>query len=136
LADIFPIENGLKEFLLDTFRAQVKTLAELQNDEGMWHTVLNNPDSYVETSATSAFAYGILKGIRMGYLDEKYLKYGKKALDAVIKRISKDGTVEDVSYGTPVGNSEKFYMDIPTCPMTYGQALTILLLTESMNHLD
>ena len=133
LLEIVPLEEGLKEYLLDTFRSQVDALVELQTKDGMWCTVLDNPESYEETSATAAFAYGILKGVRKGYLDSKYLSCGMKALEAVIKRIGPDGTVGDVSYGTPVGNDEKFYMDIPVCPMTYGQGLTLLLLTEALH---
>jgi len=112
----------------------VDSLVKLQTAEGMWCTVLDNPESYAETSATAAFAYGILKGVRKGYLDSKYLDCGMKALEAVIKKIDSNGMVEDVSYGTPVGNEEKFYMEIPICPMTYGQALTLLLLTEALHY--
>jgi len=133
LLEIVPFEDGIKEYLLDTFRAQVDALSKLQTDEGMWCTILDNPKSYVEASATAAFAYGILKGVRKGYLDYKYYNCGIKALQAVIKRIDGDGTVNDVSYGTPVGNDEQFYLDIPICPMTYGQALTLLLLGEALH---
>ena len=134
LLETVPFEEGIKQYLLDTFRSQVDSLVKLQTAEGMWCTVLDNPESYVETSATAAFAYGILKGVRKGYLDSKYLDCGMKALEAVIKKIDSNGMVEDVSYGTPVGNEEKFYMDIPICPMTYGQALTLLLLTEALHY--
>jgi unsaturated rhamnogalacturonyl hydrolase len=133
LLDIMPIEEGLKQYFLDTFVAQVDALVKLQTEDGMWCTVLDNPNSYVETSATAAFAYGILKGVRKGYLDKKYLCHGIKALEAVIARIAEDGTVEEVSYGTPVGNDEEFYMNIPICPMTYGQALALLLLAEALH---
>lgn len=47
-------------------------------------------------------------------------------------RIDGDGVVQGVSYGTSVGNNMQFYKYIPVCPMTYGQALTILLLTEGV----
>jgi unsaturated rhamnogalacturonyl hydrolase len=134
LMDIMPIEEGLKQYFLDTFTAQVDALVKVQTEDGMWCTVLDNPNSYVETSATAAFAYGILKGIRKGYLDKKYLSNGLRALEAVIARIDEDGTVKEVSYGTPVGNDEEFYMNIPICPMTYGQALTLLLLAEALHY--
>lgn len=135
LIDMMPMEDGIKEYMLDTYRSQVDALSKLQREDGMWCTVLDNMESYPEASATAAFAYGILKGIRKGYLDKKYYDCGMKALKAVIGRISQDGTVQDVSYGTPVGRDEKFYLDIPVCPMTYGQALTILLLSEAMFHI-
>lgn len=133
LLDTISIEEGLKQYFLDTFRSQVDSLIKFQTEEGMWHTILDNPNSYVETSATAAFGYGILKGVRKGYLDLKYLKCGMKALEAVIARIGEDGVVNEVSYGTPVGNDENFYLKIPICPMTYGQSLTLLLLTEALH---
>lgn len=44
------------------------------------------------------------------------------------------GIVGGVSYGTPVGNDAQFYKDIPVCPMTYGQAMAILMLAEALYH--
>lgn len=126
------IEPGLKQYLLDTFTAQVTALKQHQHESGLWHTIIDDPTSYLETSATAAFGYGILKGVRMGYLDTSYLAIGQKAVEGVVSQISGDGIVQGVSYGTPVGNDAQFYKDIAVCPMTYGQALTILLLTEAI----
>ncbi|MFC5450576.1 beta-galactosidase BglB [Paenibacillus aestuarii] len=130
--DMAPLEDGLKQFLLDTMRAQVAALAKLQTADGMWHTVLDDPASYVETSCTSAFGYGILKGVRKGYLDTQYKEVGLKALEATLRRIDEDGVVQQVSYGTPVGGDAQFYKDIPISPMTYGQALALLILMEGL----
>ena len=59
---------GLKTFMIDTYKAQVEKLKELQDPKtGLWHTVLTDPDSYVETSGTAAITAGILKGIRCGF---------------------------------------------------------------------
>ena len=55
-----------------------------------------------------------------------------KALEGVIKNIADDGTVLNVSYGTGMGETLQAYRDIPICPMTYGQALVIMMLTELM----
>ncbi|MNP83162.1 hypothetical protein D3C76_1820260 [compost metagenome] len=49
---------------------------------------------------------------------------------AVIQEIGEDGTVGQVSYGTGMGVTLDDYRSIPLCPMTYGQALPILMLTE------
>jgi rhamnogalacturonyl hydrolase YesR len=96
--------------LLDTLEAQVKKLAELQHKEGMWHTLLDEPASYLETSATAGFAYGVLKAIRLGYLDSQYGPVGKKAAVGVLKQIDPDGTVRSVSYGTAIGTDKGHYM--------------------------
>ena len=38
----------------------------------------------------------------------------------------------NVSYGTPIGENADFYKEIICCPMTYGQAMTIMALQEAM----
>ena len=134
--DAVTVEHGLKTYLLDTLNSQVETLSRLQSPEGMWHTILDDPSSYVESSATAAFGYGILKAIRLGYLDRKYAAASWKAVDAIMRNIAADGTVGNVSYGTPVGNDSQLYKDIEVRPMTYGQALAILLLVEAAKHYE
>lgn len=126
------LDEGVRLFLLDTLYAQAAALEKLQHESGMWHTLLDDPASYVETSATAGFAYGILKAVRLGYLDGRFLEVGKKAAAAVIAQIGDDGTVHSVSYGTGMGATLEAYRVIPLCPMTYGQALPIMMLTEVM----
>lgn len=134
--DIAEPTPAVRDYLLDTLRGQVRALASLQAEDGMWHTVLDDPSSYKETSCTAAFGYGILKGVRMGYLPQDMLPVGRKALRAVLDRIDASGVVRDVSYGTPVGPDAQFYKDIPISPMTYGQALALLILIEGLRHAE
>lgn len=49
----------------------MEALAGYQSDRGMWHTLLDDPESYEEASATCGFAYGILRGVHCGLLEEK-----------------------------------------------------------------
>lgn len=131
--DILGNENmGVKWFLLDTLHGQIKALEQYQNKNGMWHTLIVDSESYVESSATAGFAYGILKAVRLGYISEKYRECGIKGLKAIIERISEDGTVTEVSYGTAISDCMQEYRNVPICPMTYGQAMTLLLLTEAL----
>lgn len=122
-----PIERILREALVN----QVEALAAVQAENGMWHTLLDDPTSYVEASATCGFAYGIWKGIHMGILEERYIPVAQKALEAILDLISDEGVLGQVSYGTPMGRiSKDFYKTIPLKQMPYGQALAILLLVE------
>ena len=121
----------VRRLLLNTLQAQVESLKDCQAENGMWHTLLDDPDSYVEASATCGFAYGILKAVKDGLLDRSYLEVAKKAVDPILACISKDGVVNQVSYGTPMGRvTRTFYKEIPLRPMPYGQALAILFLME------
>lgn len=129
-----PEEDGLRMFLLETLEAQVKALAKYQHDTGLWHTLLNDPDSYLEASATAGFAYGILKAVRKRYLDKEYEEIGLKAMRAVLNNIDDSGELQQVSFGTPVFNDLQGYKDIPLTSMPYGQSMAILACVEFMNH--
>lgn len=66
-----------------------------------------------------------------GLLDrKKYLPAADRALAAVLSNIQPDGTVVNVSYGTPMGDTIQFYKDIRLVPMPYGQGLTMAALVE------
>ena len=78
-----------------------ESIAELKSEDGLWHTLLDDPSSYTETSATAGFAYSILKGIRKGYLDTKYIQTAIKAVNGVLNKTDDNGVVWGVS-GPPI----------------------------------
>jgi unsaturated rhamnogalacturonyl hydrolase len=124
----------LAGYLKDTLRAQVEALARFQDAGGLWHTLIDDASSYLEVSGASGFCHGILKGVRLGYLDKKFEPVGLRALGAVLRNVKEDGCVDNVSYGTPMGHDFEFYRKIPIQPMPYGQSLAVLALTEGMRH--
>lgn len=127
---------GVKEIIVDTYKAQVKEMRKLQSDSGLWHTILDDPTSYEEVSGSAAIAAGILKGIQMGILSDEYLECADKAVLAVMDNISPDGTVLHVSGGTGMGNDREHYKNILIAPMAYGQSLTILALVKALEYID
>ncbi|MCQ2005957.1 glycoside hydrolase family 105 protein [Rhizobium sp. NRK18] len=126
------IPDHLRRHLTFILASQVRTLVANQRDNGMFCTLVCDPDSPPETSATAAIAYGILRGIDLGLLDESFRPAADKALDAVLARIDDNGIVLEVSDGTPMGHSLDFYRQIPNVPAPYGQALVMLLLVRVM----
>lgn len=120
----------VKRYLINVLECQVKALEKYQHESGLWHTVINDDTSYLETSASSGFAFGILKAVHMGIIDKKYEAVGAKAIAAIKEQIDADGTVKNVSYGTGVSRTADYYKNIPLCTMAYGQALTLLALNE------
>ncbi|THF82160.1 beta-galactosidase BglB [Cohnella fermenti] len=130
--DMVDVPQGVRLFLLSSLERQAAKLAELQEPSGMWRTLLDDPGAYEETSATAGFAYGLLKAVRKGYLDEAYREVGLRALRAVTERIDEEGAVQGVSYGTRMGRTLDFYKEIPCCPMPYGQSMALLMLAESL----
>lgn len=127
------ISSGLKDYLLNTFRAQVDYLGKLQQDTGLWTTVLDDNSSYEEASGSAAITAGILNAINHGYLDASYKECTEKALTALVNCIEEDGTVLKVSAGTAMGMDADHYKAIQIKPMAYGQALTLIALVEALN---
>lgn len=122
-----------KRFLIELLNRQIESLAKYQDEDGMWHTLVDDNSSYKETSATCGFAYGILRAINMGIIEKSYKICSEKALAAILGNIGSDGVVNNVSYGTPMGRESKdFYKAIPIKAMPYGQALAMLYLIEVM----
>ena len=50
----------------------------------------------------------------------------------MLSQVAEDGTVQGVSYGTPMGWNQDFYRTIPIQATAYGQGLTFLMLTEKL----
>ena len=125
----------VKAVLVDALHKQVESLKKYQSPSGMWHTLIDDTTSYVEASATCGFAYGILKAVREGILDESYKVLAEQAVAPILECISDDGVVHQVSYGTPMGRIDKdFYKNIELKPMPYGQALAMLFLAEYVSY--
>lgn len=133
LADLTP---AVRVFLLGALGAQIETLLKLQSRSGAWHTLLDDPQSYEEISATAGFGYGLMKAARLGFAGEDCRRAGLRALAAVLENIGPGGVVANVSYGTRMGHDLQFYRDIPIQPTGYGQALAILCLSEGLETLN
>jgi unsaturated rhamnogalacturonyl hydrolase len=129
LLDLKP-GDALREFLLETHLQQIRALLQHQDKSGLWHTLIDDPGSYLEASATAGFAYGILKSVRKRYIGEEYLDAGVRALKAVLANIDASGELRNVSFGTPVFNDLDGYRNIKLTSMPYGQAMAILALGE------
>ena len=127
-----PPGDAFRTFLIDALAAQVKALAQYQDESGLWHTLIDDPGSYLEASATAGFAYGILKSVRKGYLPREYEEMGIRAIKAVLANIDESGELQQVSFGTPVFDDLQGYRDIPLTSMPYGQSMAMLALGEFM----
>ena len=129
------LDAGVREFIVNTYKSQVRTLKKLQSQSGLWHTVLDDPASYEEISGSAAITAGILKGIKLGILDDSYLDCAWKGVRAVMNNIDEEGTVLNVSGGTGMGADREHYKKILIAPMAYGQSLTILALIQALDNL-
>ncbi len=131
LFEIVPVGNPDRRTLTYALQRQIESICQHQDEGGMWHTLIDDPTSYLEASATAGFAYGILKAVKAGLVPAEYRANADRALAPLLDCVDEHGVVQQVSYGTPMGRESKdFYKQIPLHPMPYGQAMAILYLME------
>ena len=133
LYDITRSQSAAMRLIREAWREQALALWKLQRVNGLFTTLVDVEETYCETSATAAIAYGVLKGVRLGWLpQEMYREMGMLSARAVIGQIDETGAVQGVSGGTGMGHDLQHYKDIIVTPTAYGQGLTFLMLTELM----
>lgn len=128
------LTDGVFLYLQQIMQAQTEALLACQSADGLWHTLLDDPSSYTETSGSAAIAAGILSGIRTGMLPAAFAEPALKAIRAVMDQIDSEGTVLGVSGGTPIGATKESYKHIVIAPMAYGQAMALVALGETLHY--
>ena len=82
ILDVLPHDYERRNEVVELFRKSMASVVEYQQEEsGVWYDVLDvdDPRNYLEATASSMFAYCLLKGARLNYLDSTYLDAGIKA---------------------------------------------------------
>ena len=129
LPDLIELEEWESDLILSAYRDQAAALCRFQSPEGLWHTLVDHEDSYLEVSGSAGFAYGLLRGVRVGLLPKECREVALRAA-AVQEHIGVDGLVNQVSYGTIVADNLDYYKHVELRPTGYGQVLTLMMLVE------
>ncbi len=100
LAEMIPKGMEEREELAETLRELMESISAYADpDTGMYLQVVNQAGReghYPETSGSAMIACAMLKGARLGVLDETFRKLGKKTFDGIVRNHLKvrDGMVE------------------------------------------
>lgn len=128
LLRFLPQDHPDRPALVRALDRQLRGLAELQAPSGLWHTVVDRPDFYLEASGSAAIAAAMLRGARAGWLDIAFLGPATRGAAAVRGHVAADGTLTQVSDGTGVAPTIPYYNTIPTLSIQpYGQGLFLLM---------
>lgn len=109
---------------------QLAALKLLQTENGLWRTVLDDPESYEELSASAGITAAMLaKG------NPLHLKYIRKGIDGLLQNISPDGRVLNVSGGTAVMKDLEGYRSISRSWIQgWGQGLALSCLALLLDY--
>lgn len=82
--EIVPVTHPSFMIIEGSLRDQLSALVRLQADSGLWHTIVDDPSSYTETSGSAGIAAALLSKGRL------YNKYTQKSIEGILGKITED----------------------------------------------
>lgn len=127
---LVPVQNPMYMQIEGSLRDQLSALVRLQSEEGLWHTVLTDNTSYLETSGSAGIAAALVL-----YGHPLHKKYIQRALNGIRENIGEDGTVRNVSAGTAVMADVDGYKRTPKKRIQgWGQGLALAFLSSLLQY--
>jgi unsaturated rhamnogalacturonyl hydrolase len=114
LLDRLPKNHPKRSQLLKILRQHIVGIARYQGAEGLWHQLLDKPDSYPETSCSAMFTYAIARSVNRGYIEPRYASIARRGWEGIMTKIHPDGQVEGVCAGTSISDNLVDYYHRPT----------------------
>jgi unsaturated rhamnogalacturonyl hydrolase len=118
LPDSMPIE---KTRLIGYLKELLDGCLVYQRDDGLFHNVLDDSASFIETNAAQMLAYAIFNAVKEGWIDARYLAAARQMRAAAQLKVDAFGLVQDVC-GAPTFDK----------PGTAPEGQAFFLLMESV----
>lgn len=122
--ELIEVQHPSYMIIAGSLRDQLSALVRLQSEEGLWHTILDDHTSYLETSGSAGIAAALLTSGKL------YNKYIQRAIEGILGQIREDGSVLGVSAGTAVMYNANGYKEVPYKRVQgWGQGLVLAFLS-------
>jgi unsaturated rhamnogalacturonyl hydrolase len=107
-----PKENPHYARIMKGYTTMMASLLKYQAPEGMWRQLIDDAESWPETSATGMFTCAMITGVKNGWLDKKtYEPAARKGWLALISYIDENNDIREVCEGTNKKNDRQYYLD-------------------------
>ena len=91
--DSFPLGNPRRAELIAILNREASAIEKVQDKaSGVWWDILDLPGkekNYLESSGSAMFVYALARGVREGYLPEKYMKVAMRGWEGIKKEFIK-----------------------------------------------
>lgn len=128
-----PKGNEHRARFLEVYRNHMAAMKKHQDEMGMWHQVVDHPESYREFTVTCMTTFAMTRGLRKGWLEkDEYDPVVQRAWEAIKTRIGNEGHLVDVCTGTGKQKSFRDYLDRKAIlgRDDRGGAMALLVSTE------
>lgn len=133
LLNNLPANHPKRPELIKLLLRQIVGYARYQDQTGLWHQLLDKPDSYLETSVTAMYTYAVARAVNQGWINEKYIAIAREGWKGLASKVTADGQLQDVCIGTNMDTDIKFYYTRPTeLNDTHGLGALLLAGTEML----
>jgi unsaturated rhamnogalacturonyl hydrolase len=116
LLDVLPKTHPGYAPVKAQLRAVLRGVAEYQSgNSGLWHQMVDRNDSYLETSASAMFVYGLAHAINQGWISPTtYGSIAQAGWIGLTQKIGKEGQVFGTCVGTTLASDQVYYYNRPT----------------------
>ena len=109
---MLPKDNPYLPRIKAAYLQMMETLLRYQAYDGMWRQIIDDPNSWKETSSTAMFTYAMILGVKNGWLDKKiYGTAARKAWLALLSYLDEKDNLRNVCEGTGAKNSFDWYQN-------------------------
>jgi len=110
--------------MLKSYRLMMAGLKRYQRENGLWGQLVDDPKIWDETSGSAMFLYGIIEGLRHGWIDAaEYGPMARKGYLALCGMLDENCNLREVCIGTGKKNDREHYYKRPRCDgFPHGQA--------------
>ncbi len=127
-----PAGHDARAELSERLAALCQALSRCQDSGGLWHTVMPNPETYLESTLAVMTAFALRSAFESSVLRERdWGGMEKSARSAAHKLVNGRGELERVSDATPIGE-EKMYATRPFGVFPWGQGPALLMLAQEL----
>jgi rhamnogalacturonyl hydrolase YesR len=131
LLNNLPANHPKRAELIKLLLRQIIGFSRFQDTSGMWHQVLDKPNSYEESSVTAMYVYTVARAVNQGWISPRYLSIAQIGWNALAKKVTPDGQVPDICIGTSVEEDILYYYNRPReLNDTHGLGAFLLAGTE------
>ena len=106
----------------------------MQDESGFWRTLLEDRESYLETSTAAFYGAIFTKGVVLGFLPDNYGEAAERAWKALLSRIDDEGGAFGTSAATWAANAPvedaALYKAAPTEVNVWGQGAALRFAAE------
>lgn len=94
------------------YRDHLLSMIDYQDEMGMWHQIVDHPESYREFTSTCMTTFAIVRGLRNNWLKrETFEPFVQRAWESIKCRIGPDGKLVDVCTGTGKQKNRRAYYE-------------------------